>query len=218
MGPTWAPFLFLRMMKKLLPIIVLIVVGLGMTFTYRASRVPAQNPDPNHTHVDFLVLLDGEKVDFTDEVFMTGESTEDHTRDPALGPLRKFLHLHDGLGHVIHRHKPGLTLRDFFDSISVGFTAECILYADPAINRDAACSAHPWRMVVNGQERPFSLEYEFVDGDKILLTTTVGDVAAEWGMMTDDACRYSQTCPWRGKPPIENCVADPEVPCVAPKA
>ena len=32
--------------------------------------------------------------------------------------------------------------------------------------------------------------------------------------MTDDACLYSKTCPWRGEPPAENCIADPEVPCV----
>ena len=34
--------------------------------------------------------------------------------------------------------------------------------------------------------------------------------------MTDDACKYSKTCPWRGEPPAESCIADPAVPCTAP--
>lgn len=204
------------MFKRLLPAIALVAAGTAIVLAFGGKRVPVPNPDPNHTHADFLVMLDGQAIDFSEPFFQTGLSTEDHVRDPSTPAMRKFLHLHDGLGTVIHRHKPGLTLQDFFHSISVGFTAECILYTDPAIDRDTACSEHPWRMVVNGQERPFSLNYDFVDGDKILLTTSLGDLAQEWTLMTDDACRYSRTCPWRGDPPAENCIADPTVPCVAP--
>jgi hypothetical protein len=205
------------MYKRLLPIIGLIALGLAIVVAFRAPRVPVANPDPNHTHADFLVMLDGERIDFSDDVFQTGASTEDHTRDPSLSPLRKFLHLHDGLGHVIHRHKPGLMLGDFFESISVGFTANCIVYRSP-VDRDMQCSDHTWRMVINGQEQPFSVRYEFVDGDTILLTTAIDDVTirSELETMTDDACRYSRTCPWRGSPPVENCIADPEIPCVLP--
>lgn len=204
------------MFKRLLPAIALVAAGAAVIVLFRTPHVPVPNPDPNHTHADFLVMLDGEAVDFTDEFFMTGASTEDHTRDESLPAMRKFLHLHDGLGHVIHRHKPGLTLQEFFDSISVGFTAECILYRSSEIDRDMGCSEHPWRMFVNGQESPFSLNFDFADGDKILLTTAMDDAAAEaeWNSITDDACRYSRTCPWRGAPPAENCIADPEVPCV----
>ncbi len=204
-------------MKRLLPAVGLIAIGIAVILIFRTPRVPVPNPDPNHTHVDLLVMFDGAQVEFTDDVFQTGASTDDHTRDPALSPMRQFLHLHDGLGHVIHRHKPGLTLQDFFDSINIGFTANCMLYTAP-LAEDLRCSEQPWRMFVDGQERPFSLNYDFADGEKILLTTAVGNDAAleEWERMTDDACRYSKTCPWRGAPPAENCVADPEIPCIAP--
>lgn len=204
-------------MKRFLLVIALVACVLAIVVAFRRPQVPAQNPDPNHTHADFLVLLDGQAIDFSGDAFMTGESTDDHTRDPLLSPLRKFLHLHDGIGSVIHRHKPGLTLADFFESIHVGFSAECILYRAP-LDLPMQCSDHPWRMVVNGQERPFSLNVEFADGDKILLTTAADDLMlqAEVAMISDEACRYSQTCPWRGKPPVENCIADPEVPCIAP--
>lgn len=206
------------MLKRLLPAIALIAAGTAIVLLFGGPRVPVPNPDPNHTHADFLVMLDGSPVDFSGDEFMTGASTEDHTRDPDLGALRKYLHLHDGIGTVVHRHKPGLTLADFFESLHVGFTANCILYAAP-LEADPACSDRPWRMFVNSQERPFSLGYDFADGDKILLTTAADDatVAEEWSAMGDDACRYSKTCPWRGAPPAENCIADPEVPCVVPE-
>lgn len=203
------------MFQRLLPAIGLVAIGLAIILVFRTPIAPAENPDPNHTHADFRVMLDGEQVDFTDDVFQTGASTDDHTRDPDLNPLRTFLHLHDGIGHVIHRHKPGLTLRDFFASINTGFTENCVVY-DVPLAEGLECSDHPFRMFVNGQERPFSLNYDFADGDKILLTTAVDQdvVEAEWAAMTDDACLYSRTCPWRGDPPEENCIADPEVPCV----
>ena len=73
------------------------------------------------------------------------------------------------------------------------------------------------RLFVNGKELPYvdHDNYVFADGDRILITdaTTDAEVRQELSLMTDDACLYSKTCPWRGAPPTEGCVADPEVPC-----
>jgi hypothetical protein len=70
-------------------------------------------------------------------------------------------------------------------------------------------------MFVNGTEMGFDPSYVFADLDQILLTYDDGSmpVREELRRMTSDACLYSGTCPWRGKPPTENCVADPAVPC-----
>lgn len=201
---TWAPF------------IGALTVAVALAVVFGGPSGPAVNPDPNHTHADFRVIIDGTEIGFEDDVFMSGAYQEgERTQEAA---LHKFLHLHDGNGHVIHRHKPGLVLQEFFDSIRVGFTANCIVYQAP-VERDMVCSDNPWRMVVNGQERPFSLDYDFADLDQILLSTAATDdlLAAEWEEMTDDACLYSRTCPDRGEPPTENCIADPEVPCVQPE-
>lgn len=151
-----------------------------------------QNPDPNHTHADFAVWVEGEKVDFSREEFMSGYE-DDHNH------LHDYLHLHDHIGHVVHRHKPGETLQSFFDSLSYVFDDK-----------------YTWRMFVNGEEMEFDLGYVFSDMDAILLTTSSASaqVLYEVEQLTDDACRYSRTCPWRGDPPAENCVADPAVPCV----
>ncbi len=175
----------------------------------------APNPDPNHTHADFAVWLDGEQLDFSGPEFMSGSSKDEPAGEHQdRDHKHPYFHLHDGNGHVIHRHKPGLALKDFFDSLRVGFDDHCYSSGVPMADGQI-CSKHPWRMFVNGKEVSFNLSYVFEDADHILVTTAVdqADVDRELQKMTDDACLYSQTCLQRGKPPVENCVADPEVPC-----
>lgn len=165
------------------------------------ERQYEQNPDPNHTHADFAVWVEGEEVEFTDAKYMSGVSWDDTSHDAVGEYHHEYLHLHDEVGHVLHRHKPGLTLQTFFDSLGFSFSDE-----------------YTWRMFVNGEEMEFDLGYIFEDMDAVLLTTSSASaqVLFEVEQLTDDACRYSRTCPWRGDPPAENCVADPAVPCVVP--
>jgi hypothetical protein len=195
-------------MKHLSLIIVLTTLSLTA-----CARTPIPNPDPNHTHADFAVWIDGKKLDFSGTEFMSGSQ---HENDPDHEKHHKYLHLHDGNGHVIHRHKPGLTLQDFFASLQVGFSGNCFSSGLPGADKEI-CSAHPFRFFVNGTEKSSfdDLSYVFVDGDKILLTNAVdnAEVQKELSLMTDDSCMYSKTCPWKGDPPTENCIADPEVPC-----
>ncbi|KKW37302.1 hypothetical protein A2454_05990 [Candidatus Peribacteria bacterium RIFOXYC2_FULL_55_14] len=163
-----------------------------------------QNPDPNHLHADFAVWYEGEKLDFSGEEYQSGSLEEES--DPGHGGhehLHPYVHLHDGVGHVIHVHKPGFTLREFFDSLG---------------QLDFFTQGHIWTMFINGQEEEFTLDYEIRDLDQIFLTTSAGSakVLDELSRMTDDACQYSRTCPERGDPPREDCVSDPSVPCVVP--
>ncbi len=201
-------------MRKLFFLLVFVIAaGISVTMVMRA-HVPVPNADPNHTHADFAVWVNGAQLDFSAPELMSGSST-DANHDNEEG-LRKFLHLHDGIGFVVHRHKPGLTLKDFFDTLQVGFTDTC--YASFAPLADGQeCGETLFRMFVNGiEQKPFDLAYDFADGDKILITNAAADedVQKQLKSMTDDACKYSKTCPWKGKPPAENCIADPTVPCV----
>ena len=189
---------------------------------------PAVNPDPNHTHADFAVWVAGQRLDFTDEPYMSGLST-DENHDNEEG-LRKYLHLHDGIDNVVHRHKPGLTLGDFLGTIGLPATPGCItlddaqfMALDEDLKKDYAfqkrlCDSGKfrWTMVVNGTAKPFDPAYAFADLDKVLLSYSASDTAwqDEWAEMTDEACLYSKTCPERGEPPAENCVSDPAVPCL----
>lgn len=167
------------------------------------ERQYEQNPDPNHTHADFAVWVDGQQVDFSDPQYMSGVSYDEHSHDEEDEYHHKYLHLHDENGAVIHRHKPGLTIGEFFSSLNFTFP-------EPH---------ERFTMWVNGQQMDFDLDYVFDDMDQILLTNSAGSaqVMHELEQLTDEACLYSQTCPWRGDPPSENCVADPAVPCVVPE-
>jgi hypothetical protein len=193
---------------------------LGIVFIVIAMRgktPPAQNPDPNHTHADFAVWIDGSQIDFSNNEFMSGSTDEedpDHTR------LNQYLHLHDNIGHVIHRHKPGLKLGEFFASIGVttsknGLNA-CLHIPNRAVSCEDEAMHKNWTMIVNGERQSMDFEFVFTDTDRILITnaTDETEIAKQLGVLTDDACRYSRTCPERGEPPAENCIADPTVPCV----
>jgi hypothetical protein len=197
------------MKRILLPIVLLAAAGAGVFWYMR----PAVNPDPNHTHADFAVYVSGEKIDFARAEFMSGSSTgsladADHqAHDP-------YYHLHDSVGGVIHRHKPGLSVGQFFKSIGFNMSKDCFTQEGkkPVCNE----AAKTWKMFVNGTEQPFSPDYVFTDADKLLLTygATQADIQRQLATLTDDACLYSKTCPWRGDPPVENCVSDPKVPCM----
>ncbi len=201
------------------------LIGLLVLTFAGCGHTPAKNPDPNHTHADFAVWIDGKQLDFSDARYMTEELTPEQeealkhatgalvNRDVAT--LKKYLHLHDGNGHVIHRHKPNLGLKDFFGSLQVDIAGKCYTSFEPMADGEI-CGDNPFRMFVNGVERsPFDLNYIFADDDHILITNAVSSAAVkkELGLMTDDACLYSKTCPWRGPAPTENCIADPNVPC-----
>lgn len=194
-------------MKKLFFLLPLFLVACGGLGT------AAVNPDPNHTHADFAVWILGEQIDFSDVRYMSGYE-DDHNHEHE--HLHKYYHLHDGVGHVIHRHKPGLPLGEFFESLGVTIGPECVTlhsggeYCNTIDRR--------WIMAVNGDVRVLDTSYVFEDTDHILLSygASADEMAEQIQMLTDDACLYSRTCPERGDPPAENCIADPAVPCVAP--
>jgi hypothetical protein len=179
----------------------------------------AVNPDPDHTHADLAIWVDGRAIDLSAEKYMLNEASNDPEKETSP-------HLHDGNALVIHRHKPGQSVGEFLEAIDIVATDRCITLDDgtstcnedgtPNQAADAAGSGQRrWQMFVNGSERPFDSSYIFADLDQILLTygATEEQLAEQLQTLSDDACLYSQTCPERGKPPVENCVADPAVPC-----
>lgn len=190
------------------------------------SKEPAKNPDPNHTHADFAVWIEGKQFDFSQPQYMSetpkkdasGKVLVDKDGAPVMTeiPGRKYQHLHDGNGHVTHRHKPGLTFADFFKTIGFTLTDTCFT----TDTGESTCNSDQkkWQMFVNGKEIPMKAAYDFTDLDKILITYAANnaEIQKELAAMTDQACEYSKTCPEHGEPPTENCIADPSVPCVAP--
>ncbi len=171
-----------------------------------SAGMTAINPDPSHTHADVALFIDGKQLDLSDGKYMSNEQK-------ALHP---FFHLHDGNGSVIHRHKPGIAIGELLSSLGITMTEKCVTLDDG--REVCADGKRSWTMIVNGEPRFPDPLYDFRDTDKILFSYGAGatEWEAQWQEMTDDACLYSKTCPWRGKPPTENCIADPTVPCMAP--
>jgi predicted small lipoprotein YifL len=209
-------------MKNHLIAIAILTVALAAC----GKPAPAKNPDPNHTHADFAVWIDGKQMDYSDERYMSAELTPEQEEElkthneavtnPDAEMLKKYLHLHDGNGHIMHRHKPGLTVADFFKTLQIDISGSCYTSFEPMADGQV-CGSDPFRMFVNGMERAaLDMKYDFADGDHILITNAVdpAEVQKELNAMTDDACMYSKTCPERGPAPTEHCIADPEVPCV----
>ena len=58
------------------------------------------NPDPNHTHADFAIWIEGMQLDFAEDKYMSGLSTDDATHDEESEVHHKYFHLHDNIGHV----------------------------------------------------------------------------------------------------------------------
>lgn len=196
--------------KKLLIILFgVIAFGLMVIDHWDEWTKKAMNPDPNHTHADFAVWVGGKEIDFSASKYMSGH-------DATAGQHDQYFHLHDGNGHVLHRHKPGLPLEEFFLSIGFDPDAQCknrSSHPNPPCLFPAGSNSP--RMFVNGKEMPYNPGYVFKDLDHILFTDAADDkeVQTELSKITDDACKYSRTCPERGAPPTEGCVSDPTVPC-----
>jgi hypothetical protein len=181
-------------------------------FLQMSVMAEAVNPDPNHTHADVAIWIDGSRLDLSASQYMSDSSTE----ADQMGALHSYLHLHNGIGNVIHRHKPGLPLGEFINSLpQMQYDGSALQYQMPG-SANGELETSPVRLFVNGSERTEGSAYVFEDTDAILLTNATDDrvVRRQLRAVSDDACLYSKTCPWRGDPPAEDCVADPTVPCV----
>ena len=156
----------------------------------------ADSADQVHVHSDFLVIVDGEQIDFTADKYQTTSEQE----------LAEDIHLHDNVGHVIHRHADDVTLGEFFDSFGYTLTNDCFTQSDSLEN----CSDENELLVfVNDERIDNPSEYINQEEDRILIY--YGDpndnelIRASLLTITDEACIYSGTCPERGIAPAESC-------------
>lgn len=148
-----------------------------------------------HEHADFAVYLDGQRFDFTKAKY----------QDSKTNPLNSDAHLHDGNGEVTHKHRKGITLAYFFNTLGMKFDSQCFVTDDG--KQYCNSGGKTLKMFVNGKENSMFGEYEFTDLDRILIT--YGDetgIASQLTSISDNACLYSEKCPERGKAPTENCV------------
>jgi len=188
-------------MNKKALILGIIVGALIMRIFLVASTAEKQTDNLSHTdnvhvHADFLMILDSEKIDLTQDKY---QSTVGDVKHPDL-------HLHDNQGNIIHRHAEGVTFGDFLHSINFSLIEECLTTdtgREYCADEDSILALY-----VNGDKYTPIDSYVINDADQTLLYYGENDtekISEHLGSLTDEACIYSGTCPERGTPPPEAC-------------
>lgn len=157
----------------------------------------ADSADEVHVHSDFLMVLNGEQIDFTADKYQTTSEQE----------LAEHVHLHDNVGNVIHRHAQTVTLGEFFGSLGFTLTNDCLTTDDSV----QLCTGDASKLLVfvNDERIDNPSEYTNKEEDRILIY--YGDpnnnelIRESLLTITDEACIYSGTCPERGIAPPESC-------------
>lgn len=150
-----------------------------------------------HVHANFKVIINDKAVDFTLAKYQ-GKDGKD---------LDENIHLHDGKGDLIHIHKKGITIGEFFKSLGMSLTKDC--FSDDSGNKFCNDKSNSLKFLVNGKPNTQFDNFVPQDLDKLLVSygndnQTVIDTQLK--SVADDACIYSDKCPDRGTPPTENCV------------
>ncbi|MEK7498017.1 MAG: thioredoxin domain-containing protein [Patescibacteria group bacterium] len=147
------------------------------------QKTEVSSEEKYHAHFDLKVYINGRALDLSLPKYQSTEEKE----------LDEGIHSHDGNGKVVHLHKKGVPLSQYFESIKVGFPSD----------------GKPLRVFVNGKENNEALSYIAKDLDRILVVYGVysdSQIKNLVNSVSDLACIYSETCPERGTPPEENCV------------
>lgn len=156
----------------------------------------ANNNNEVHVHSDFIVYLAGEIYDFTDDVYQTTSQQTKHAH----------VHLHDNVGHIIHRHDHGVTLAAFFDSLGYTLSDTCITTDSSA----TFCTNESEQLLlfVNGIPTTTIATHVSAERDQLLMYYGAPDAPVIDELLeqvTDEACIYSGTCIERGIAPPESC-------------
>jgi hypothetical protein len=152
--------------------------------------------DEVHVHGDFRMYIGDERIRFTDNKY---QSSTAHTHHASL-------HFHDGNDEVIHRHADNVTLIEFFTSIGMKLTNDCLTMDTGTVL--CTNSTSTLMLIVNNERTQDIENYIFAEEDRILIyygDPTNPKIRDYTAGVTDLACMYSGTCPERGTPPTEGC-------------
>jgi hypothetical protein len=108
-------------MKKILFVSGLALLALvGYLYSRFFPSAPLHDEDDIHFHAGFVVINDGQNVDFSADRFMHVKSCSlDEHQDPTPEELQiEKVHLHNNIGDVAHIHKPEATWGDLFTNLS----------------------------------------------------------------------------------------------------
>jgi hypothetical protein len=187
--------------KFFIGVVAIIIVAIAAAFLLPSPPQPVKV----HEHANFLVFVDGARLNFSQEKYMEKEAfCTIINESPANMTDGEKAHMHGGIGWVAHKHSSDATWGLFFRNIGITFNSTCF-----AIEGSAYCSdsANELRMFVNSVQNNEFDRMPIRDLDRVLITygPKGGDVTSQLASVPDDACIFSGKCPERGQPPAENC-------------
>jgi len=159
--------------------------------------LPENESSQYHAHADFLVYINGEKVDFSVPKYQSTD--ENHLDD--------YVHIHDQNGDIMHFHSEDTGIGEFFTSIGFGLTDSCITTDDG--QEYCTDDENELALYVNGQKNEQISTFVPRDLDRLLIYFGPKNnslLQTYLQAVPDEACIYSEKCPDRGSPPDEDCV------------
>lgn len=143
--------------------ILLIGAGIGVAIAAIAAAFAYQSinpPEPTgpyvfgsaHEHAAFAVILDGQKVDFS---------------QPRYDVKSRFIHVEGGDGTTVHRHAEGVPFGFFLESLGMGIQNDCFVHD----NGTQFCEDGSKRLkfFVNGEEVDSISDYVVEEEDRVLV-------------------------------------------------
>lgn len=152
--------------------------------------------EKTHEHVDFKVYIEGKQLDLTQEKYQSNGTDE----------INPNVHMHDGNGEIVHKHRDGVTLGYFLNSLKITLDKDCLTLD----TGEKYCNDenNELRFFINGQASTQFESYELSDLDRVLISygSRTESIQEQINSVSDLACIYSEKCPERGEAPTENCV------------
>ncbi|MFT7644927.1 MAG: hypothetical protein ACI9BF_000592 [Candidatus Paceibacteria bacterium] len=185
-----------------------IFIGGMFTMLFMGNLLPTEDkyqhpigysdtPEEVHVHSDFVLFLDGEEIDLSDDKYQSDTAHIMHAD----------IHLHGNDDEVIHRHDHGITLGVFFGSIGFDLTPDCITSDTETLF--CTDDYNELMVFVNDERIEDLVNYVNKEEDRILIyfgdkddSETIKNLLLS---ITNKSCIYSGTCPERGTAPPESC-------------
>lgn len=140
-----------------------------------SDHLEEHEKDKIHVHADFKVYANDNAIDFSILMYQLQS---------------KSVHVEDGIGDVMHIHKKGITIGDFFETLDIQFNKTCITFQIEG----SYCNADNKKLsfYVNGIENNEYENYEIKDLDKILISYGKGDIEKQLESITNLASKLNR--------------------------
>lgn len=201
-------------LRNIIAAVVFFFIG-GVATLYIVKFEVDSVPEPVfHEHADFALFLDTVRFDFAKDEFMSIKPCV--ARASSWVPtayahgldLEEAVDLHNRDGNVVHVHQQGITWHEFFESLKMGL--EDNLFVDHEGNQYKEDETFEFYFFVNGERVDTLADREIRDLDQVSISYHSSEnppafAGFEHGMVTNNACLFSSSCPQRGLAPLESC-------------